>query len=290
MQTTPNSELLDWSHEPGFHERRLLTRHNNVFFPNERRGVSRADLEAAKTGDQEMYTAFAFAAATANAALDLVSPEGVTGGVLNELNETITHGCAIGARAEDLVAALHARGAVIVEWLVKNVLEKGTEEEKTRLTDWLNNVAALYRVVRNQAYIDWSRGEEADRLPALLSTDASNLRCMFQELPPDLADLAGAMRDLRRQLQSFALRLVHDSPEGRIKLLQDSGKLALLGVSLDEPTLSRSVKCTRCGHHNDGSWKYCTECGAPTAVRCAECGHYNDRAWKFCGECGASQK
>ena len=47
------------------------------------------------------------------------------------------------------------------------------------------------------------------------------------------------------------------------------------------------VICARCGTPNEGSRKFCSECGNGLGVACAVCGTLNGPAVKFCGECGS---
>src|SRR2546425_9207124 len=46
------------------------------------------------------------------------------------------------------------------------------------------------------------------------------------------------------------------------------------------------MRCQACGTDNEGTRKFCGECGAPLALLCAECGSPNPPGTKFCGECG----
>jgi hypothetical protein len=61
--------LSDWSAQPGFHERKLVIRYNNVFFPRARRSVSENELLSAKETDAEMFKLFEEAAQTTIAVL-----------------------------------------------------------------------------------------------------------------------------------------------------------------------------------------------------------------------------
>ena len=58
------------------------------------------------------------------------------------------------------------------------------------------------------------------------------------------------------------------------------------------PAMSRSwarpiVRCSKCGHDNRISAKFCEECGAPFARKCGKCGTELSATAKFCSECGA---
>src|SRR5438093_5713567 len=47
------------------------------------------------------------------------------------------------------------------------------------------------------------------------------------------------------------------------------------------------VVCSNCGTPNEGSRKFCSECGTGLGVACAVCGTLNPASVKFCGECGS---
>ena len=44
--------------------------------------------------------------------------------------------------------------------------------------------------------------------------------------------------------------------------------------------------CGNCGAANDGTHKFCFECGTALSAVCPSCGHANDPGHKFCSECG----
>ncbi len=54
----PDKFVPQWSGQPGFHERRLIVRHNNAFFPLDRRSVSEHELSSAKDMDEKMFRSF----------------------------------------------------------------------------------------------------------------------------------------------------------------------------------------------------------------------------------------
>jgi Double zinc ribbon/Adenylate and Guanylate cyclase catalytic domain len=45
------------------------------------------------------------------------------------------------------------------------------------------------------------------------------------------------------------------------------------------------MKCSKCGHENRTSAKFCEECAAPLARACPNCGSQVSTAAKFCPEC-----
>ena len=47
------------------------------------------------------------------------------------------------------------------------------------------------------------------------------------------------------------------------------------------------MTCPSCGAPNEGTRKFCGECGRGLAVACASCGTPNAPGTKFCGECGS---
>jgi len=48
------------------------------------------------------------------------------------------------------------------------------------------------------------------------------------------------------------------------------------------------MNCPDCGTANEGSRKFCIECGTALERRCTRCGSANPAVGKFCGECGAA--
>src|SRR5580765_5200004 len=51
-------------------------------------------------------------------------------------------------------------------------------------------------------------------------------------------------------------------------------------------SLTRTVRCSQCGHENPEASKFCAECGTRFGLFCPSCGRSNAAASKFCNECG----
>jgi hypothetical protein len=113
-ETVHQFPLSDWSAQPGFHERKLLVRYNNVFFTNARRGVSERELCDAKTMDAQMFKRFEDAALpTIGFFVGLKNQNqnfaiGEIDKVREQVDETITNGSGLGARAHELLRMLKA--------------------------------------------------------------------------------------------------------------------------------------------------------------------------------------
>jgi hypothetical protein len=93
-------------------------------------------------------------------------------------------------------------------------------------------IRTLNEFQRHQAYIDVARAEPADMLPTLLSCSSDDLRFLFQDLPSGLSGVSGYWKNAKNDLRVFAVRLMRESTEANVKLLQDLGKLELLGIDL----------------------------------------------------------
>jgi len=229
-----DDSMLEWSVQPGFHERRLLLRHNNLFFPPERRSVSKHELSSAKQMDAEMFKRFE-ESAQLTIALFLQQREHYeireAAKLQREVEETVNLGSGLGLGARDLLRPLKA-GCDALAAQVETAMIAGSPNDESAIRRHANLLRTLYDFERHQAYIDVSRAEPTDRLPTLLSCSAEDLRFLFQELPPELADVSKAWQTSKEELRTFAIQLMHESPEAKSKLLQERGKLALLGISI----------------------------------------------------------
>jgi class 3 adenylate cyclase len=48
-----------------------------------------------------------------------------------------------------------------------------------------------------------------------------------------------------------------------------------------------TIECLLCGEVNDGSQRFCGQCGGALGHACASCGEENPHGFRFCGTCGA---
>ena len=224
--------MLDWTTQPGFHERRLLLRHNNSFFPPQRRRVSKQELSVAKQMDAEMLALFEKSAAAVVATFrngESVPIENAAG-QLTEIEELFDNGAGLGPRARvplDILQIFHD--------VLQKVLEEGVDEASRE--QFRHSTAVIERMCqlrRHQAYIDVSRADLADRLPTFLSCNTEDLRFLFQELPPELADLSRTWQKNKEELRLFAIQLIDDSTEAKAKLLQEPDKLELLRITMPQ--------------------------------------------------------
>lgn len=48
------------------------------------------------------------------------------------------------------------------------------------------------------------------------------------------------------------------------------------------------IKCSKCGHENQDTNKFCAKCGSPLVLkkRCPSCGAELEKDADFCGNCG----
>jgi hypothetical protein len=225
---SPDDAILDWGAEPGFHERGLRLRQNNPFFAPERRKVSRQELHSAKRMDEEMLRLFENSVGVLIAALrgSQEIPPGKAVGLLEKMDELADNGSGLGPRAKPLLGALLAA----CDALEKVIEENADERSREGLRHSRNVLRTLSQLERHQAYIDVFRAEPAERLPTLLSCSVSDLDLLFQELPPDLAEVSKGWQRSKEELRAFAIRLMSESPEARAKLPLEPDKLEWLGI------------------------------------------------------------
>jgi hypothetical protein len=221
---------LHWSAQPGLHERRLLIRLNNKFFPLERRRISKDELAWAKQTDAEILALFEQADAVIMSQLDRVESLSTVAALefLKDFCELGLRGRGIGAVADDRVRQLNAAS----ETLVRAIGESVNGQMRQIVDEAWAKIKNSNQPYQRRAFTDAFEIEGADRLPSLLSCDIDDLRFLFQELPPECTNLLASMRTTTEDLKSFAVQLMHDSSEARMKLQQQPGKLALLEISL----------------------------------------------------------
>jgi len=142
-------------------------------------------------------------------------------GMLKEIDELIDHGKGLGPQAHDLLTVLEASSDALLKLIEGNVIEGDREGFRHSRSI----IQRLNQFRRHQAYIDVFRGEPGDRLPTLLCFSTEDLRFLFQELPPDFADVASAWQNTKEELRSFAIGLIRDSTEAKSKLLKEPDKL-----------------------------------------------------------------
>lgn len=230
FRVNPGDELtLDWSTQPGFHERHLHRRLNNPFFPPERRVVTRHELESAKELDTQMFMMSVEAAALSVALFKSGHQFSVKD--LQELNKTITNACGLGPRAVNLVAELreyYRKGFDALEELTFSVNKDERAREQRYATR--QQFELLNKQAQNLTWIDFSRVPPPDRMPTLLSSDVADLRLILVDLPPGelFSDLSKGPALLREQLRNFAAQLMRDSSEARAKLESEPEKLAFV--------------------------------------------------------------
>jgi hypothetical protein len=266
--------LSEWSAQPGFHERKLLVRYNNVFFFPARRTVSEHELTSAKDLDAQMFKRFEeLALPTIGFFLGLKDQKqhfaiGELDKVREQVDETVTNGSGLGARADDLLKMLKAGCDAMAAEIEKALFAViPNEADRAAIKQNLAERRILNAFMRHQPYIDASHAEPADRLPTLLSCSTDDLRFLFQNFPPGLA-LAGVAAEwarIKADLRAFAIQLMNEFPEARAKLLEDPLKLELLGIHPQLP----AVPVVRSGIRN------CPSCGLrvfPTADgKCPNC-------------------
>jgi hypothetical protein len=231
-------DALDWSSQPGFHERKLQIRYNNPFFPEACRSVSQRDLASAKDADAAMFRHAEEGVAGAIADLEGMGTVKLDelAGLRREMEQMLRHVSACGPRADGLVRAVRA----MLDYMRKQTDEAAVDanpSEADRIRYLSEMVACIQEFQRHTAYIDATHAEPHEWLPTLLSFSAGDLRFLFQEFPPNdaFADLFRAWRKTKADLRAFAVDMMEHFPEAREKLLKDPPKLELLGINSGAP-------------------------------------------------------
>ncbi len=210
--------LSDWSAQPGFHERKLLVRYDNVFFPPARRTVSEHELTSAKDMDAQMFKRFEEAALPTIGFFLCMKDEnqrfaiGELDKVREQADETITNGSGLGARADDLLKMLKAGCDATAAEIEKTLFAAiPNEADRAVIKQNLAEMRILNTFMRHQPYIDTCHAEPADRLPTLLSFSPDDLRFLFQDFPPALFGVAAEWARIKADLRAFAIQLMNES-------------------------------------------------------------------------------
>jgi hypothetical protein len=244
--------LSEWSAHPGFHERKLLIRHNNVYFPPGRRGISENELLFAQDTDVQMFERFEEAAHITIGFLLSLKNRSLPFDELDKLRDgvdlNIDSGSGLGTRAHDLLKTLKA-GCDAIDTLMENALIQFHTDEASgsAIKQNLSERQILHSIKRHQAYIDVTRAAPDDMLPTLLSCSVEDLRFLFQDLPPALSRVSAVWRKTKAGLRAFAIQLMNENPDARAKLLQEPDKLELLGIDISPRRYLGIQHCPSCG-------------------------------------------
>lgn len=183
-------DTLPWSSNPGAHEAHLIRRHNNSYFPESRRKVSRKDLAEAKRMDKEDYISAQQRFEQLGEEIEALSPTTTSGDLLKlreRLDDLILFSMGVGGPATEIASrADRVRDAVIAdlraafsdnEEALKNI-EKADIYHK-------DNTRKFYIPVVAQMLRENSPILKEETIPTILSEDPSAIAIFINSLPED---------------------------------------------------------------------------------------------------------
>jgi hypothetical protein len=214
-----NEEHIEWSAVPGFYEKQLQIRHNNVLFPVGKRRVSFHDVWIAHLLDREESADFleqwqSFSESTP----DRVVISGVVD-VLQALCALLEKAVLLSGEMAGIVGPLQEA--------YRQTLARAYEEVKDspEITAQFQSVERLQGEAAKVLYHPGCQrvrriSDEADILPTILSEDDESFRLIVERLlGPDIASVQNDVR-----------KLMNESPQARELLERQPAKLALLGI------------------------------------------------------------
>ncbi len=215
----PNEPSLDWSKRPGFQEKYLKYRHNNVLFPLEKRCVSRYDLYFARRLDEKERAELAkgvkdFVGSMANRTSPIDTHAAI--GLLKELFGFLEKAAAIGGDLDKPIEYVHSAYRIVLKHFSKSLefcpeaVEGLREAEAHRWSTSdlvLNPLSAFIQRIP----------DNADVIPALLSEPAE---IFAKVLDPPMTDIA----------RGEVTRMMGESTEVRNYFRFHPQKLAALGL------------------------------------------------------------
>lgn len=197
-------ELL-WSERPGCFERHLQRKHNNPLFPPTERGVTQAEVDAARTRDSAEAGEFRLAVvALVTQIADLANPTALeTIARLREMIERLLDVAAeLGPTVLDDEVRLRRVRASLADTLRNDAATKGSAAEALLAEAEEFQKAHLY--LRSYFIAQAKRGDspiqgEANFVRSLLSEDPTTIRGVVTAL----SDAAETLAELRRQASAL---------------------------------------------------------------------------------------
>jgi len=218
-----NEPHLKWNATPGFYERQLQRRHNNVLFPAQKRTVSREDLYIACRLDAEERVAFLeqwkqilekFIQGT-----DILPfPEAID--YLHQIYELLEKAVSIAGESAAKMEDIHRMYQTVLSQLYEAI------KDNPEMTNALkSSVHARWsgseKVVLNPTITQLLRvGDAADMIPALLCEDVETICSTLEIL--NAANLEA--------VRNTVVSIIAGSPEAREVLRRQPQKLEALGM------------------------------------------------------------
>jgi hypothetical protein len=227
-----NDPHIEWAANPGFYERQLQRRHNNVLFPPPKRDVSRQDLYVARQLDAEESKAFEQSWVqfihTTREKLSSTSTVSQTVDLLKDLYDLIEKGTLIGgelaAKVNQSIREIY--GVVLAQ--MYEAFKDDPEATKTLTSAEEALWAGSDKTVLNPFIAQAARiGDPADYVPALLTEDLETIRSSVEML--HAGGDSGAVEALRARV----LQMIQESPEARQVLRQQPMKLEAFRIASD---------------------------------------------------------
>lgn len=217
-----NHPQIEWAAKPGFYERQLQRRHNNVLFPADKRRVSQQDLYIARQLDEEERLDFLeqwkrFLEKLVGGAGIVPASEATD--LLHDLYDLLERAALIGGETTTQVEQVHEAYQALLAQLYDSFKDNPQATETLKSAEhsrWKGSAFLLDPRFRQVFRI----ADEADMVPAVLSEGEETVRAVVDTL--DAATL--------RTVRDRVLQLINESPEAREVLRPQRSKLEALGI------------------------------------------------------------
>jgi len=211
----PNEERLDWETRPGFYEKQLQLRHNNVLFPVGKRRVSLHDVYIARLLDREERNDFLEQWRNFRENVPDHIPASAADDVLRPLHDLLERSVLLGGDMGGLVELIHKAYQSI---LVRMYEERKEDPEAARQLQAAQEAGKI--VLHPGCQLVRRTYDPADMLPAILSENDETFEIILEHL------IAPNIVEFRNDVG----KLMRESPEAREFLQRQPQKMALLGL------------------------------------------------------------
>jgi len=217
---------LEWSDNPGAHEAHLMRRYNNPYFPEERRIVSKWDIEEAKRRDKDDYILCQQQFAELGKVIESLS-SGVTSGVLlglrERLDDFILSSMGVGGPAKEIAVRADQLRDAVIEDLRAAFSDDEETLQKIEKADVFHreNTRRFYLPVLAQVLRKNSPVLKEETIPTILSADPLTISAFMAPLPDDTRAL---VRLEALKLMQEALDDGHNDPQFEEKVSALEGK------------------------------------------------------------------
>lgn len=222
-----NEPHLEWSANPGFYERQLQRRHNNVLFPFAKRRVSQKDVFIARLLDADEAKAFReqwMGCLEKITGMPDKSSVAEMTDLLQELSGLLEKGASIGGDIAEYLKGIREAYKLVVASLYEAF------ENNQEATDALRTAEAVHwssnEKLLNPFIAQVKRMQPDDLIPALLSEDATTIRLAVEVL--------GNTPEALEATRTGVIQLMDESPDACELLRQQPQKLEALGIAKEK--------------------------------------------------------